>query len=249
MLSNKKQKLNSSSFNSNLFNSNRGFSLAEILVTLTIVGTLALIAGSVYSRARDAPFKAMQKKEMTELNKSLQFTRAIDGGYHQKIFTMGYRPSRFLLASAGFGYREDDQSPICCTGKGFPRNTAEAQTKAVQFFTLHKDIYDASKVESSVLNHLICKKSEHCTYKVDHTRWRFSSGGVSAHNYSVNDTECAVFPRKNAHCDCNTFIISSRIPVRYKGGRNSIRAYMNEEGFFCRVDDERLGGSGGLTLY
>ena len=226
-----------------------GFSLTEILVTLTIVGTLALVAGSIYSKARDAPFKAGQKLELSELSKALHFARQVDGGYHQKIFTMGYRPSKFLLAGVGFRYLDTDA--ICCTSQGFPQNAQEALTKSSEFFTLNKDIYDSSKAESSVKNHQICDRSQLCTYKVQAQNMHYFTGGVGFSSAAaIGDSECNIFKvRGTAHCTCNTFVLSSRIPVRHRLIRASIRAYMNEEGFFCRQDVGRLGGDGTYKLY
>ena len=232
---------------SNPLSNSWAFSLTEILVTLTIVGTLVLVAGSIYSKARDAPFKAGQKLEMSELSKALHFARQVDGGYHQKIFTMGYRPSKFLLAGVGFRYSDTDA--ICCTSLGFPQNAQEALTKSSEFFTLNKDIYDSSKAESSVKNHQICDRSQLCTYKVHAQHMHRFTGGLRFPGSSaIGDSECNVFKvRGDARCTCSTFVLSSRIPVRQ--WRSSIRAFMNEEGFFCRQDVGRLGGDDTYKLY
>ena len=213
----------------------KGFSLTEILITISIVGALALVAGTTYYKAKDAPFKAMQKLELTEINKALHFARQVDGGYHQKIFTAGYRPSKLLSVGAGFGYSKSDA--ICCQSKGFPLTAQEAKSKASKFFTLHKDIYDSTKVESSIKASHICGMSKHCTLnRAGGMQW--VGGGQAVGHDGAGDPECMAAFQNNAlmKCTCHTFLISSRRPVRRRTHAGSLRAYMNEEGLFCRWD-------------
>ena len=69
-----------------IFNKNKtyitkkGFTLAEVLITLTIIGVVAaMIIPTVINNAQDKQFKAMFKKEYSSLAQTLQMMYAKDG--------------------------------------------------------------------------------------------------------------------------------------------------------------------------
>ena len=211
-----------------------GFSLIELLVTIGILSLLVAIAIPNYLKYKEAPIKAAMKNELTELSKYLQYTVSVDGGYHQKIFTMGYRPSKSLMSKTGFtSISRENSAPLCCDHF----STQDSSGDYSSYFTLTTgaDMFDRSNVESATQAHHICKDSDYCeiTAKANTT-----SNASATYSFTTGPTECTTDPStgfsgKRINCDCNYFRIVSRTKIR---SNTEAQMFTSEKGLFCYSD-------------
>ena len=211
-----------------------GYSLLEVLVTVGILGVLASVAIPTYQRYKEAPIKLAMKTEASELSKFLNYAHSVDGGYHQKIFTMGYRPNKNLIADTGFEYARG-AAPSCSI---FPPNatTTANKEKLQSFFTIKEESYTSSNVESATRARHICNGG-HCS--VTDT---VVPGKLTAQSFSSGHTGCVgEFNGKSFHCGCNNFKIYSRAYIR---SGVEAKVLVNQNGVFGYSDS-----SGHIDLY
>lgn len=198
-----------------------GFSLTELLVTVSILGILTGVAIPYYVKYKEQPVKLAMKTELSELSKFLNYAHSVDGGYHHNIFAMGYKPNKNLMAEAGFAYKRGTK-PGC---------TIYPQTNSGNFspfLTITKESFDKSKVESSTRASHICKAG-YCT-KTD----KVVTGILSAQSFSSGHTGCqTAFGSKAFECSCDDFIIYSRANVR--PGKEA-KMFTNQDGAFGYSD-------------
>ena len=206
----------------------------ELVVVIAILGVLSAIAIFQYSNYKMSLMKSASRFELSELKKHLDYAHSIDGGYHQKIFTAGYRPSLILQAGAGFNYDRGNDN-ICCSS--YLANCGKANitaNKCDEHFTLTDDIYDKNKLDSAVKAGQICDSGV-CT-KID-KHW--VEGGLAPHGDSSGNTECNVFTSAStqalsgeAKCDCDSFIVSSAFE-RQDNSTDHFSVFINQEGLIC----------------
>lgn len=214
----------------------QGFSLMELVVVIAILGVLSAIAIFQYSNYKMSLMKSASRFELSEMKKHLDYAHSIDGGYHQKIFTAGYRPSLILQVGAGFNYnREND--PICCPDyrtKCDIGNTNDCD----EYFTLTDHVFDKTKRDSAVKAGEICDSGV-CT-KID-KHW--VAGGLAPHGNSSGNSECQVFTTSSttlggeAKCNCHTFIVSSAFE-RQDNSSDHFSVFINQEGLICEAEGE-----------
>lgn len=179
-----------------------GFSLIELLVTVGILGILSGVAIANYTKYKEAPIKAAMKTELSDLSKFLDYAHSVDGGYHHNIFTMGYRPSKTLVADTGFEYARGTK-PDCTS---LPqKNTGNFSS----YLTITKDSFDNTHVDSSTQASHICS-SGHCT-----TTNTVVPGTLSTQTFTSGHAGCkTAFSGKAFKCSCDAFIIYSRAYIR-----------------------------------
>ena len=203
-----------------------GFSLLELLTTVSIIGILSAVAIPSYLKYKEAPVKAAMKSELSELTKFLNYTHSVDGGYHQKIYSIGYRPNKHLMTDAGFQYTRSVQP--CCNI--FPSSGAHGAYDP--YLTLQEYVNTSSDVLSSSRAKHICSAG-YCniTDKAATTR-------LTATPFSTGNPDCiTAFNSQNFDCDCDEFKIYSRAFIRGKNPSGRKAALLaNENGLFCYSD-------------
>ena len=90
---------------------NKGFSLIELLVTATIIGSLSLIGIKSYKERKEIIYISWAKAEMTDISQVMRTAKSYDGYFHQFIYTMGYQPKGKVYASVG---TDASATTICC---------------------------------------------------------------------------------------------------------------------------------------
>ena len=203
-----------------------GFSLPELLTTVLIITIISAVAIPSYIKYKEAPVKAAMKSELSELTKFLNYTHSVDGGYHQKIYSIGYRPNKHLMTDAGFQYTRNVQP--CCNV--FPSSGANGAYDP--YLTLQPNVNTSSNVLSST-------RAEHiCSAGYCNTTDKVVTTTLTATSFSTGDSDCiTAFNSQNFECDCDEFKIYSRAFIRGKNPSGRKAALLaNEDGLFCYSD-------------
>ena len=198
----------------------RGFSLTELLVVVVIMAVLSAIAVPAYLSYRDNVLLLFQKVELTNIAKALHYAYSIDGSYHQKIWTAGYRPSKKMEVGAGLRYSRT--AAICCSS--YPQNNTGDFSR---YFTLTKDVYDATKVDSAVKANEICSAG-HCLF----TTKPFSRGGVKD-TTTLQHASCVVLAGKKSKCACDSFVASSEASRYQTSTKSFSKMFINQNNLLC----------------
>ncbi len=202
-----------------------GFSLVEMLTTVGIISILGGIAVSSYvSNYKQASLKAAMKNELSELSKYLNYTHSVDGGYHHNIYTMGYKPSKTLVANAGFSYKRG-KAPACSI---FPQ---AASGNFSPFLTITKDAFKAGKVDSATRSEHICAAG-YCTITN-----KVVAGKMKRQNFSSGHPGCKqAFGRKSFGCNCDEFIIFAQSQL---DSSQKFKMFTNQDGIFGYSDKNK----------
>ncbi len=206
------------------FQSEKGFSLTELLVVVGILGVLSAVAIPTYSKYKIGVLQTIQKSELVAVSRVLDHVHNVDGGYHQKIYAAGYRPSKVMKVNVGFRYNKTD--PLCCSS-----HPQSATGDFSSYLTLSSDVYIAGKIDSSVSSSDICGHADgNCTEKGNQGRTKNSHLSPSG-----SDSNCATaFHNKAIECACNSFVVLSGTRPNPKSGGALYRAYINQDGLLCK---------------
>ena len=203
-----------------LLKNKSGVSLIELLIAIAILGVLSAVAISFYHRYKNSVFKIAMKMELVQIAKHLNNAFSIDGGYHQKIFTAGYRPNYELYNDAGFDYARTDA--ICCSDYTSP---------LTEYFTLTGNVGDAQHEDSAVKAGQICDSNTGLCRK-NNDRWAEFTTGTGAYSGSAGNAKCSVFTSKAAQCSCTEYIIQAVVRISAASSDLS-RMFLNQAGLMC----------------
>jgi len=89
----------------------KAFSLIELLVSVTIIVTVASIATFIYQKQKNETLLIVAKNEMIELQSLMMTAYKTDGGFHQYIYQASYRPAGKRTANVGIKF---SSSRPCC---------------------------------------------------------------------------------------------------------------------------------------
>lgn len=79
----------------------KGFSIIELLIVVAIIPILALISFKFIGDQQKKNYRTVAQSSMNELMSLMKVAQKNDGGYHQFIYQMGYRPKGILIANIG----------------------------------------------------------------------------------------------------------------------------------------------------
>ena len=170
----------------------KGFTLIELLTVVAILGILASISIPSYLRYKKKAYEAWVVNEMSLISKFLYMAYDADGGFHQYLEAMGYRPLGNMLGNAGFRKDYGTKAP-CCTR--YPDPNVPANASKFGSFTY----IDSTRTNSD--GNAICGPLANCTVPPGpgHKIKKFSTIGVK-------NGSCS-FTKTDVECDCDEFTI------------------------------------------
>ena len=206
-----------------------GFSFVELVTVVGIIAVLVAIAIPMYSRYQTRALQGRMQHELAEIKKSLAYAHSVDGGYHQRIYTAGYKPDQELIAEVGFKYSRADNP--CCNL--FPNFNSSGDFSS--FFTIKDVIFLnanlLSQLESATRASHICDAGK-CTINTEYVTSDIKNISLSSIPSGAGSGNCgsgfASSPGFGS-CGCEKY----RIYAISKWRGSKMHLYANEEGLFC----------------
>ena len=216
------------------FIKSRGFSLIELLTTIGIIATVSIVAVISYNRIVKNAYLMAGKEDMSEVRKVLQYMYSVDGAYHPKIYSAGYRMKTNHKSFSGFP-SATVPSTIKCTI--FPRDSTELAQKHSRYFTLHKNSYDTKSLYAQGNSHSICRLTAGCDrHGLSYPEIYDVFSKTLTNNCSM-DLSTINSPEKIS-AFCETYLYGVRILNPF-GERTVL--FTNEKGVICMFEENGEG--------
>lgn len=187
------------------FNRKQGFSLVELLVVIAILGILSVIAIPNYQKYRKRAHESWLVSELAEQSKFLRLAHSVDGGYHQHLESMGYKPHGKLMGNAGFYSGSGGQAPCCdIYGSTVLSSSSAATTRAK--FTYVQDGKFATHA------HHMCNRATSTNCDVgpltaNLAMKSFTDHGIQNGDCSYTSYSGGAYTGLTAFCNCDAFTL------------------------------------------
>ena len=214
-------------------NLSSGFSLLELVTVVAIIGVLLAVAVPFYSKYQRRAIQGRMKHEVANLSKSLAYAHSVDGGYHQRIYTAGYKPDQELITETGFQYARN-ANPCCNL---FPNFASSSNFS--KFFTITNT---TSGIESSIRATHICNGGK-CKINADCVPAGVNNIRLSSIPSGAGSGACGSGFTSGSpgfgSCNCENYIIYA-----VSDWRGKMYLYANQKGLFCA----KIGGAPGEEI-
>ena len=177
----------------------KGFSLTEVLTVTTIITVLAGIAVPSYIRYKKRSYETWVVTELSTISRFLHLARGVDGGFHQYLGPLGYRPQGKTFGNAGFKSNYHTSNPCCGLYSKKPDDSSLTDSEYAHFSYIRK-VPTGYAFNFSNTYDLCGANSGNCIQPSEiHNIRSFSNMGVSTGSCTLSPTE--------AECACNSFTI------------------------------------------
>lgn len=194
----------------------KAFSLIELLITIVIVAIVFLIGFKIYSNYKKNSFVTWAKAEMMDLSRLMEMAKNSDGGYHQFIYAMGYRPEGKIYAAVGTAASD---STICCDKYPDPGTSPCVKNWRGGFSYYNCEDDDINKATDNIE---ICAELNQ-----DSCAEMNQPEALETADFST----CTPTPAD--WCDCNLFTVGAAV---YSSGDITTELSINEKGKLCKGD-------------
>ena len=183
----------------------KGFTLIELLTVVAILGILAAISIPSYLRYKKKAYEAWVINEMSLVSKFLYMAYDVDGGFHQYLEAMGYRPLGNMLGNVGFRKDYDSEDTCCDRYPKDPTDPADPKYGTLGSFTY------IDSTRTNVDGNSICGPLANCNVLPGpgHNIKNFTTMGVKSGTTSCifKITTGGIIKTDVVECDCDEFTI------------------------------------------
>jgi len=181
----------------------KGFSLIEVLVSVAILGVLSAVSVGTYRKYLRSAYKTTSKVQLSEIAKTLDYVHSVDGGYHSRIYTGGYRiPNEFKQKSWG-GFRARPSKITCDI---FPTK-ANINTQHQNYFTIGPGAYKAGTTDYVQNTRQVCGAQPTSCDRNSLGVWSLGSG--------VTEFQSAMGSKTNIPSACTDLVKTDRDQYSY----------------------------------
>ena len=204
-----------------------GFSILELMTVVGMILVISAIALPMYSKYQTRAIQGRMQHEIAEVRKSLAYAHSVDGGYHQRIYTAGYKPDQDLIAEVGMFYTRSNNP--CCNL--FPNFSSSADFS--NFFTIKNTTLVTNVNASTRASHICdggkCKINADCVPS--------GSGVDNVQNRRLSPMSLSgcggTFSGQTFTCNCENY----RIYAINKWKGKNLYLFANQEGKLCASTD------------
>lgn len=235
-----------------------GFSLIELITVAALLLILSSTAIVSYLGYKNSSYDTWVKSELSRISGFLHMARAADGGFHQYLYAIGYRPALPIRGNAGFpaGYSNPSSFSICCADYPDRKTGSPAANTPAKEFSAYKylpwphapggnpphhsgwDSWRATHSAASIYGGWI-KGSALNSFAAISMQSQFQANGL------VSGGDCSYGPGKagksTVSCDCSSFRIMGVSAYKNLSAQISASDAINSHGGKIWALDERGG--------